>query len=187
MSKAYFDEEVFEGMEKEVQPGEYTDCQFVRCSFANSDLSGYIFEDCEFTECDLSNIQLKNTALKNVKFDQCKMIGLPFHDCHEFLLEMSFNQCQLDYSSFNGLKITNTQFTKCECKEVDFENSNLSKSVFKETDLQGAVFINCDLSGANFISANNYSINPTNNILRKAIFSRFNIIGLINHLDINLK
>ena len=115
------------------------------------------------------------------------MLGLHFNDCREFLLQMSFKSCSLSYSTFHVLNIAQTVFDHCECKEVDFENCNLMKSVFEETDLQGAIFNNSNLTLANFSTANNFSINPENNILKKAYFSRYNIIGLINHLNINLK
>lgn len=190
MSKHYVDEAAFKNTDfrlKPIEKGEYTDCQFVQCSFANVDLSSIIFSDCEFIDCDLSNVKLMDTSFRNVKFISCKMLGVQFIDCREFLLQMSFKQCSLNYSTFHGLKIPKTPFIQCECIEVDFENATLTGSDFSESNLSGAVFQRTDLSKANLMSAENFSINPENNILSKSNFSRYNIIGLVNHLDINLK
>ncbi|MBE63652.1 MAG: hypothetical protein CMB89_14935 [Flammeovirgaceae bacterium] len=190
MSKEYIDNQVFENIDFRLNPlpiGEYSDCQFSKCSFENCNLSGITFADCEFTECDMSNAILGDTSFKTVLFRGCKMFGLQFNNCREFLLEMNFIQCTLNYSTLHGLNLTKTLFKHCDCLEVDFDGANLSRAVFEETNLKGAIFNNTNLTQANLTTANNFSINPANNILKKASFSRFNISGLVNHLDINLK
>lgn len=190
MSKDYFDEQTYRNIDfrlEKLPNGEYTDCQFIQCSFENVNLSSLVFTDCEFIECDLSNAKLGDTSFRNVLFKQCKMLGLHFHDCREFLLQMAFDYCLLNYATFHHLNLSNTKFRHCECKEVDFEKCNLTNASFEETDLSGAIFQNSNLTAANFTSAINFSINTENNILKKAYFSRYNISGLINHLNINLK
>jgi len=63
---------------------EYDNCTFINCTFNNA--SSVIFEDCTFNACDFSNCKLDNTTFKEAVFQDCKLIGLHFDDCKEFLL-----------------------------------------------------------------------------------------------------
>ena len=70
--------------------GEYENCLFRNCEFAESDLMNIIFIDCTFEQCNLSMAKIRNTALKTVKFIHCKLLGLNFSDCNPFLLSLYF-------------------------------------------------------------------------------------------------
>ena len=69
---------------------EFEDCIFKQCDFSNSDFSNNVFMDCVFMDCNLSNLKLMNTSLKTVVFQNCKLIGLPFHTCNDFLFSVEF-------------------------------------------------------------------------------------------------
>jgi fluoroquinolone resistance protein len=71
--------------------GEYEACQFIDCDFSNFDLSGYVITNCVFTGCNLSMCHLKKTALRESVFKTCKLTGLRFDQCNEFLFSAEFD------------------------------------------------------------------------------------------------
>ena len=79
-----------------------------------------------------------------------------------------------------------TKFDKCSLKETDFSEVNLSASVFSDCDLTGARFLNTTLEKVNFRTANNYSIDPEFNKLKKAKFSAFNLEGLLYKYQLDI-
>ena len=93
-----------------LKKGEYENCVFTNCSFAEADFSGFVFIDCVFTSCNLSLIQLNNTALRGVRFLACKMLGVHFETTNVFGLSLSFDDCHLNHSSFHKLRLKKTKF-----------------------------------------------------------------------------
>ncbi len=83
--------------------------------------------------------------------------------------------------------LKNTSFYESVIKRCDFNNTDLSKADFRKTDLNSSVFHHSDLSGADFIDAVNYSINPFNNKVSKAKFSKPDVYEFLNFLDIIIK
>jgi uncharacterized protein YjbI with pentapeptide repeats len=152
--------------------------------FTNFDLSESVFTDCTFTGCSLSAVKLNGTALRNVRFKDCKLTGLPFENCTDFLMSLSFENCILNLSSFIKLKLEKTVFRGCEMREVNFASCNLTSAVFNECDLACASFEKTLLEKADFRSAYNFSIDPENNRIKKARFSSFGIAGLLDKYDI---
>ena len=79
---------------------------------------------------------------------------------------------------------------------MNFKNSQLHEVDFSECDLTSAVFDNCDLLNAtfdrtiiekaDFRTAYNYSIDPDNNRIKKARFSKSGIAGLLQKYDIQI-
>ena len=104
----------------EFKKGEYEDCVFVNCDFTSADITEVLFTNCEFTACNLSNVHLTRTAFRAVHFIDCKLIGLRFEYCTDFLFEVSFTRCNLDFSSFYKRKLKNTHFSSCSLQEVEF-------------------------------------------------------------------
>ena len=64
--------------------GEYENCIFNSCNFADNDLSEFKFIDCTFNDCNFSLAKLNKTAFRDVKFKDCKMLGLRFDTCVSF-------------------------------------------------------------------------------------------------------
>ena len=65
---------------------EYENCRFEGCDFAHSFLDNQHFMECTFLDCNLSNANLTNTIFTEVAFEHCKMMGLKFEDCNDFLM-----------------------------------------------------------------------------------------------------
>ena len=167
-----------------MKEGEYENCIFNNCSFVDVDLLSIVFEECVFEECDFSNAKITHTAFKEVKFINCKLIGIHFENCNPLLLSLDFESCYLNFSSFYQLNIKGTNFNKCELKDVDFTDSNLSESIFLDCDFKNAVFDNSNLEKTDFRTSINYSINPSNNRMKKAKFFSEEVKGLLDQFDI---
>jgi fluoroquinolone resistance protein len=190
MERTYIEDKKFEKInfaETVLVAGEYENCEFTNCNFSNINLSGISFAECEFTGCNLSTAKLGKTAFKDVKFNDCKLTGLHFHDCNEFLFEVSFDNCQLHLSSFYKLKLKNMLFKNSVLHEVDFSEADLTAAIFDHCDLDRAIFDNTILEKADFRTSFNYSINPERNRMKKAKFSTAGIAGLLDKYDIEVE
>ncbi|QDH78473.1 pentapeptide repeat-containing protein [Echinicola soli] len=189
MKTAYFDGKEFrdEDFRLSFTTGEYEECTFVGCTFAGSDLRDVVFSECNFERCDLSNAQLQNTSLRDIEFSTCKLLGLRFDKCNPFLLTITFTDCQLDFSSFYGLKLKQTKFKSCRMHEVEFVEVDLTASTFDGCDLFHAVFDGACLEKVDFSTAENFSIDPESNQIKKAKFSLSNVTGLLDKYDISVR
>ena len=103
-----FEKIVYTG--QRVNNREFEDCVFKNCDLSNSDFSNCTFMDCEFIDCNLSMMQLVGTSLKTVSFKNCKLMGIHFHTCTDFLFTVQFQECVLDYSSFANKKMPKKKF-----------------------------------------------------------------------------
>ena len=131
-------------------------------------------------------MKLSGSTMSNVVFKNCKILGVIFSECQDFLFSVTFDACILDYASFMRKKMPKTGFNKCSLKEVNFSNTILSGSVFDQSDLSGAVFNGTDLASANFATAYHYSIEPELNNIRKAVFTADGLAGLLTKYDIKI-
>jgi fluoroquinolone resistance protein len=68
--------------------------------------------------------------MQDVEFSGCKLLGVEFRNCNQFLFETSFNDCNLELVSFAGMKIKETVFQNSELKEVNFSGSDLTGVIF---------------------------------------------------------
>jgi fluoroquinolone resistance protein len=167
--------------------GEYENCKFNDCNFADSDLSAFKFIDCTFNGCNFSMAKLHKTAFRSVVFKDCKMLGLRFEDCHDLGLSFSFEGCQLNHASFYNMKIKQTVFKNCQLQETDFAGTDLTSAVFEECNLAQAIFDHTILEKANFRTAYNYSIDPELNRIKQAKFSIMGVAGLLEKYDIDIE
>jgi fluoroquinolone resistance protein len=173
--------------ERKLLKREFVNCIFNSCNFQKSDLGNNDFIDCQFNSCNFSLAVLDNTGLKNIIFFDCKLIGIEIGKCSNFQFSVSFQNCQLNYSSFFQKKMKKTNFTGCSLKEVDFNETDLSAAVFKDCDLLGASFVRTILEKTDFRTAINYSIDPEVNKIKKAKFSYLGIAGLLTKYDIDIE
>lgn len=186
----YIEDKIFEKVNFREQPlkiGEYDYCVFRQCDFSETDFSELRFSDCDFLDCNLSLIKLMKTGFRDISFKNCKMLGLHFDNCLEFGISFSFENCQLNHSSFYKTKITKTVFNSSQLVETDFTECDLSSAVFDNCDLTGAVFDNSILEKTDFRTARNFSIDPENNRIKKAKFSISTIPGLLDKYDIEIE
>ncbi|MEO0727581.1 MAG: pentapeptide repeat-containing protein [Bacteroidota bacterium] len=170
-----------------LSPGTYDNCQFTSCQFTGLDLSGFRFTECQFEDCDLSNVILTKTALQEVVFLRSKLLGIHFSACRTFRLELKFEHCVLDYSSFVGLPLPGTTFLECQIREADFREADLSKSSFEKSNLSRSQFEYTNLEGADLRTAIHFLINPEENRLKGAQFSASNLSGLLAHYGLKIE
>nr|WP_296383764.1 pentapeptide repeat-containing protein [Winogradskyella sp.] len=167
--------------------GEYSDCTFTNCNFENSNLSNSSFLECVFIDCNLSNTNLMHTTFNDVTFNGCKLVGILFQNCNDFLLAFSFTNCTLNLSSFYQLKINSTKFSNCKMHQVDFTETEVKNTVFSNCDLKDSIFDSTILENADFLTAYNFSINPSSNQMKNAVFSKDNCFGLLSSFNIKIK
>ena len=165
---------------------EFEGCIFKNCDFSNSNVSHTTFMDCEFIDCNLSMTSLAGTSLKNVTFKNCKLLGIAFNECDDFLFQVYFDECVLDYALFSNKKMPKTKFINCSMKETTFIGTNLTSSVFDNCNLDGAIFNETQLAAVDFRTAYNYKIDPEFNAMRKAQYSTQGIVGLLDKYDIKI-
>ena len=150
------------------------------------------YENCKFNNCDLSNFnlslaKLNKTVLQGVNFKDCKLLGLLFEKCNPFGLELSFDGCNLNHSSFYKLKLKKIVFKNSQLQEADFSECDLSHSVFNSCDLSNTKFENTILEKADLRGSFNFSIDPAVNRIKKAKFSLAEIRGLLDKYDIEIE
>jgi len=167
--------------------GEYDSCTFSNCNFSDSDLSLITFLDCEFYDCNLSNATLNGVSLNEVQFTGCKLLGLIFSNCNDFLFAVNFKNCQLNLASFYQLKMINKVFKDCSLQEVDFTQTNLSKTLFDNCDLSRAIFKQANLEKTDFRTSFNFSIDPELNKMYKAKFSKEHLEGLLGKYGLEVE
>lgn len=187
MSNAYFEEQVYEGVDYKVKGlarGQYEACSFINCDFSEADLSDVSFAECQFRSCNLSNVNLGGCTLNDAKFIDCKMLGMLFERCSEYLFTVEFDNCVLNFSSFYKRVIKKTNFRRCSLQEVDFIEADLSGSVLEGCDLTGAKFENSILDKVDFRTAFGFAIDPGLNRLKKAQFSLAGVPGLLAKYDL---
>ena len=108
MPPSIHDNETFEDVsyaEELVRGEEYHDCIFKKCDFSNSESYNCKFIDCMFEGCNLSMMRPDGTTLNNAVFKHCKILGVNFSKCQDFLFTVRFESCMLDYVE-NSLILT---------------------------------------------------------------------------------
>jgi fluoroquinolone resistance protein len=166
---------------------DFENCSFRGCSFSETDLSNNNFVDCLFDQCNLCSAVLKNTSLRNCLFKNCKILGVNFEACNGLLFSVSFENCILNLSVFGKIKMRGTSFKDTSLQEVDFRQTDLFNSNFANCDLTRTLFAKTNLERVDFRTAYNYSFSPDGNSLKKAKFSLPAVVGLLNHLDIEIE
>ncbi len=187
---SYQKEEEFKGIDysiKSFAKGEYENCSFINCNFTAVDLSNINFIECSFTDCNFSLARVSNAGFREVSFKGCKLLGMRFEDCNDFLFFVKFDDCVLNLASFFKKKLKSTSFKNCSMHEVDFSNCDLSAALFQNCDLRSAVFDKTILEKADLRGAFNFSINPENNKIKKAKFSRDGALGLLDKYNIEIE
>lgn len=189
MPSSVFEDEIFTQEDFSnglFESGTYDNCRFESCQFQACDLSGVRFTDTSFYDCDLSNVMLTEAALQTVRFVRCKLLGIHFSALRTFRLQVEFEECRLDFSSFTGLPLSGARFVKSQLREVDFTNTDLFKAIFDRSDLTNTHFENTNLQQADLQSAFGFQIDPEVNLIRKARFSPAGLPGLLVKYDLEI-
>lgn len=164
---------------KRLPAREYDNCIFINCDFTETNMSAVTFLECTFDTCNFSSVMMKETSYQEVLFTECKMLGLDFSNCNDFMFSVKFYTCNLEYTSFSEFILKNTVFNACNLKEVDFTEANLMGSIFNNCNMSHAIFEGTNLEKVDFRTAENFIIDPENNKLNKAKFSRSRLSGLL--------
>jgi len=173
---------------KKLPSREYDGCRFERCNFTEADISVITFLDCRFIDCDFTKVVMKQTAFRDACiFENCKLLGANFSSCDSFMFSVLFEACRLDYASFYGFEIKNIKFNICKLIGVDFTEAILIGSEFIQCDLTEATFDHTNIEKVDFRTAQNFSIDPTKNRVKKARFSKDNLVGLLTSYDLDIK
>ena len=114
------------------------------------------------------------------------MLGLAFDSCHPFNLELSFDHCILNMSSFYNLNLSKTPFISCHLEEVDFAGCNLSGAKIKQCQLAGAIFSKSNLNKADLRHSSNYTIDPDDTKIKGAHFSLPEVLTLLASYNIKI-
>lgn len=190
MPGTYYEDQTFDTIDFSTKPlalGEYEGCSFINCNFSNSDLSEMQFIDCRFRFCNLSMVKTIKTSFNGVAFLECKILGVNFENCSDYLFKVDFNKCVLNFSSFYKRNLKKTSFQGCTLQETDFTEADLTGASFEQCDLLNTRFERTILEKADLRSAVNYSIDPELNRIRKAKFSLQGIAGLLDKYDIGIE
>src|SRR6218665_1540679 len=160
MAKALFEDKTFDKInftEQPLEKGDYESCEFINCQFAGVDLSQVNFASCTFRGCNMSMAKMTKTAMRDIRFISCKLMGMPFDSCNEFLFSVGFDECMLNLSSFYKVNLKKTKFKNCSLHETDFTQADLNATVFDNCDFAGATFDRTILENADLRSSYNYS------------------------------
>lgn len=172
--------------EKEIIGGvEFEDCEFVNCSFVETKFIKCKFITCRYIGCVLSATTPTDSHFVETSFSNSKVIGMDWTKAQR-LQDISFDNCQINYSNFRLLKLQKIKIINCEAKETDFTEADLSEGNFTNTDFEKSLFLNTNLSKANFLNAKNYYIDVRCNNIKKAHFSTPEAISLLDSLNIVL-
>ncbi|MCP4869106.1 MAG: pentapeptide repeat-containing protein [Proteobacteria bacterium] len=146
---------------------ELLDCVISDSQLSEATLDSCSFEDVTFRRCDLSVVQLGGTAFRGVKFDECKLTGLDWSRAQDLTFEVSFHDCVLDFSSFQGVRLRKLRIEGGRAHNVIFADSDLRAARLGYVDLAGAQFTGNDLRGTDLSTSVNVVLEPRTNRLHK--------------------
>ncbi|MEI7595959.1 MAG: pentapeptide repeat-containing protein [Bacteroidota bacterium] len=169
---------------KEVKNKTFEQCYFINCKFIETIFSNCDFIDCKFDSCNFANAILPDTGLKTVIFEQSKLIGIDFYACKDFLFNVSFSDCILDFASFIKKNLKKTKFLNTSLESVNFSDADLSDSKFENCNLMNTQFFHSILVKADFSTSKNIYLNPNDNKIGKAKFSLNQLPGLLAFYNI---
>lgn len=165
----------------------FRNCIFEGCDFTKAQFTGSKWIDCKWIKCNLGLIKWDGCRLQGNSFEECKIVGGDFSKCDPMFLSISFKKCLINMGNFSDLNLKGTSFIGSTLRETHFSHVNLSEADFTDCDLSGSLFHHADLTKANFATALNFSINPLNNKLKGARFSKETALTLLDYLGIVLE
>lgn len=166
-------------------------CRFIRANFSESQFIRCKFVECEFNNCNLSAVQFKDSSFNDIIFFESKVTGVNWTMLNWPHIRLSspfqFYNCIISHSSFYSLELQELVIEGCIAHDVDFREADLRRANFKLTDFEKSQFVHTKLYAADFTEAHSYSIDPTQNDIRKAKFSLPDAIHLLDGFDIQIK
>ena len=74
---------------QKVAQTEFESCLFKDCNFSEADFSDSDFINCRFENCNFALTKISGSGLKEVYFTGCKLVGIDFEVCSNFLFEVN--------------------------------------------------------------------------------------------------
>lgn len=170
--------------EEALPPHTFEGCRFVRCHFAEADLSKFRFIDTTFVECDFSNAILDQSQWQDVTLERCKLLGLAFEHCNEFGFAIRCKACRLDHASFYEMSLKRSHFEACQMHGVDFTAADLQGIVLSQCDFTHATFDQTKLSKTNLSGSTNYRISPLSNPVKGLKVDYPGLLGLLEDFGV---
>ena len=168
----------------------FEDCEFRGCDLSGATLKQCKLIECRFMDCNLSLLNVASSKFSEVELAECKAIGINWTRASwprlMLAAPLKFRQCILNDSSFFGLQLADLVIEDCKARDVDFREANLSSANLTYTDFANSLFNRTNLGGADFSEATNYDIDVFSNEIKRAKFSRFEAIRLLDCLEIEL-
>jgi len=170
---------------------EFTDCEFVSCSFENLEVINCSFTDCTFVGCRFINVSGQRTLMRSSVFEDCTLTtinwnhwgsGSAFYDPFSKL-----TRCRLRYNQFTEMNLTKFDFSSCEILDSLFGECKLVSANFKGANLDKTEFFRCDLGKADFRSSTGYRADIMNCNLKGAKFSFPEVVNLLYGLGIKIE
>ncbi|RYZ86306.1 MAG: pentapeptide repeat-containing protein [Proteobacteria bacterium] len=189
MSLKYIESQTFTG-QMAADSLLYTDfetCVFNDCDFTDCDFTGTVFIDCAFNDCNFAATPINYVALRGATFTRCDFTDVNFAMVDQLLFDISFTHCTLDYAKFYKLKLARTVFSNCSIIAADFMAADMTDVTFDNCNLHQTVFHDTLLQKADFTSSFNYAMDPEKNKLKRAIFSKDGLAGLLAKYEIVVK
>lgn len=165
----------------------YENCKFVSCDLSGANLNGVVFIDCTFDGCNLALADAGDAGFQNIVFKHSKLSGLNFSKARDFLFEVHFEHCILDNAIFYKKKNKKARFNDCSMTETDLTEADLTEAKFINCNLNRAFFSRTILKGADLRSSYNFTIDPGDNMIKKAMFSLHGLPGLLAKYDIKIE
>lgn len=165
---------------------EFEGCVFNRCDFSRCAFLAVTFIDCVFNDCIFDGAKINYVALRTTTFHNCSIKDVNFAMTDKLIFDIAFNRCQLDFSKFYTLKIKGTIFTNCSLIAVDFMSADLTEVVFDRCDLYRSEFAKATANKADFRTSFNYTIDPEKTKIKKAMFAREGLKGLLAKHEITV-
>jgi fluoroquinolone resistance protein len=158
----------------------FSECRLVDCKFEKC-----VFIDCKFEGCTLSAVNPDKSRFLQPGFHRCKVMGFDWAKAAK-LQDISFDECQLDYSNFSSLQFPKIRMVKCSAIEARFVETDMTDGVFTGTDFQGSTIFKSNFTRADFRQAKNYNIDIRNNVIKNARFSLPEALSLLYGLEIEI-
>jgi uncharacterized protein YjbI with pentapeptide repeats len=98
----------------------------------------------------------------------------------------ALNEAEHVSKRFANLNLPDTVLSAKEFEDCEFRDGNFTGADFNHTDFAGALFGRTRLTSVDFTEAVNYDIDVFNNDIRKAKFSRYEAVRLLDSLEIEL-
>ncbi|AWI25992.1 pentapeptide repeat-containing protein [Flavobacterium pallidum] len=178
----YVFETEFNNIKYEKNTADFTDferCTFNDCDFSASAFVGVTFIDCVFQRCNFDTAKINYVSLRTAHFYQCSFREVNFAMCDKLIFDIRFADCILDFAKFYTLRLKGTTFSGCSLIAVDFMAADVTSCAFPDCNLYRAEFDKAIANKCDFSLSKNFTIDPSRTKLRKAVFSKHGLKGLL--------